>query len=260
MSLDKQSLAAPRFWENLWEQAPVRSLPFNPQRGAFGQIHARLQKYLPRDAEMSLLEVGCYPGRFMWYFNRYFGYRVEGIEYIGWCCDKTRELLISTGVEATVRQCDLLAWEPTEQERWDVVASIGFVEHFEDCTTVVARHAHLLKPGGFLVLEIPNHTGLYGKLLHWMAPAAWSVHNRMGLEQLEAAVRSVGGLEILTATSCGKFSLGHVGFLERSRRAGRPIHLAARVLKRALELLLRVVPEKLSLNSYFLVVARKTRD
>jgi len=257
MNAETQALTSPRFWETLWSSSPVRSLQFDPRLGTFGWIHARLQKHLPRSEGLSLLEVGCYPGRFLWYFSRYFGYRVEGIDYIDWCCEKTGELLKAAGVEARVHQKDFLTWEPTEQERWDVVSSFGFVEHFEDYTAIVARHARLVRPGGFLVLEIPNHTGLYGGILKRMDHAAWLAHSHLELNQLRSAVAAVQNLELICAEGCGKFSLEHVCLLERSRRAGRIAHLAAHAFKLAAESTCRLLPESRSLNPYFLVLACK---
>jgi SAM-dependent methyltransferase len=51
-------------------------------------------------------------------------------------------------------QADFLTWKPGRQ--YDVVASFGFIEHFEDPADIVARHFALTKPGGYVVLEMPN--------------------------------------------------------------------------------------------------------
>jgi 2-polyprenyl-3-methyl-5-hydroxy-6-metoxy-1,4-benzoquinol methylase len=258
VSREASSLATREFWEELWGKGSVRTLRYNPERGAFSGMHALLKSLLPRDSRLKLLEVGCYPGRFMWYFNRCFGYRVEGIDYIGWCCARTRELLSDEGVEAGIRHLDFLAWEPGEEERWDVVASFGFVEHFEDYPTIIEKHARLVRPGGWLVLEVPNHTGFYGRLLHLLQPQAWNMHNRMGLEQLEAAANAAPGMGIIAARGCGKFSLGHIGLLERSRRAGALIHFAARGFIMVVENVMRLLPEIRQFCPYLVVVARKT--
>ncbi len=39
---------------------------------------------------------------------------------------------------------------------FDIVVSHGFIEHFEDPSPVLARHVYLLRPGGLLVVTIPN--------------------------------------------------------------------------------------------------------
>lgn len=38
--------------------------------------------------------------------------------------------------------------------------SYGFIEHFDDPQPIIQRHVELVKPGGTLILEVPNHRGL----------------------------------------------------------------------------------------------------
>ncbi len=258
MKEQQEPLTTRQFWADQWANKKEHGLPFNPRRGSFGSIHKLLQKILPHDSKLSFLEIGCYPGRFMWYFERFFGYRVEGVEYIDWCCERTGELLLRAGVNsAAVHYLDFISWEPEAHEQWDVVASFGFAEHFSDYVDIVAKHARLVRPGGWLVLEIPNHTGFYGRILKILDPVAWSVHNRIGLEQLESSVARIEEMQIIAAKPCGKFSLAHVCLLERSRKAGRLIHLAVLGMKLALELLMYPFPRSRSLSPYLVVVARK---
>ena len=47
---------------------------------------------------------------------------------------------------------------------FDVVMSRGFIEHFDEPSSVVDRHLDLLKPGGLLVVSIPNLRGVNGLL------------------------------------------------------------------------------------------------
>jgi 2-polyprenyl-3-methyl-5-hydroxy-6-metoxy-1,4-benzoquinol methylase len=44
----------------------------------------------------------------------------------------------------------------TPREAFDVVLSGGFIEHFTDVAAIVQKHLQLLKPGGRLVVMIPN--------------------------------------------------------------------------------------------------------
>jgi len=42
---------------------------------------------------------------------------------------------------------------------------LGFIEHFDEPVGVVVRHLDLLKPGGILLLGVPNYGGIYRKVL-----------------------------------------------------------------------------------------------
>jgi SAM-dependent methyltransferase len=63
-----------------------------------------------------------------------------------------------------VHQADLL--DPDlDIGQFDLVYSLGLIEHFSDFADAVAAHARLVKPSGVLVLGVPNYRGLNG----WVA-------------------------------------------------------------------------------------------
>ena len=71
--------------------------------------------------------------------------------------------------------------------KYDIVCSFGFVEHFEDTEPVLRRHCHLVKPGGRLLITMPNFLGLNGLLHKWFDPENYNKHNlkAMDLNRLE---------------------------------------------------------------------------
>ncbi|MEW6659496.1 MAG: methyltransferase domain-containing protein [Thermodesulfobacteriota bacterium] len=147
-------------WEKLWED------PRSPRRyltlpHGFEPI---LEKYLPRSPAgraLEFLEIGCYPGRFLYYFAKEFGYRVAGVDFVAETAEITA-WLAELGVEAQVVAGDFFHFQP--QRTYDVVASFGFVEHFPNWEDVLDRHLALLGPGGTLVIEFPNFR--YGQ--YWL--------------------------------------------------------------------------------------------
>jgi SAM-dependent methyltransferase len=182
-----------QFWERHWqarvaagrpERVRSRSMPF----------HDLLVRTLPRGG--SFLEVGCAPGRNMAYFHRYFGYRVAGIDYVGG--DITRRTLEENGVaEYRLYLLDFL--EELPAERFDVVASFGFVEHFTGLDEVIARHVRLLNPGGHLVIGTPHYR--WGQYLIRLAldRASLKRHNPEAMKSgvIRGIVTRLGAREIL---------------------------------------------------------------
>ena len=59
--------------------------------------------------------------------------------------------------------CDLLAGTPLPQAQFDLVFSIGLIEHFspEETARLVKLHFSLAKPGGIVALSFPTPTVLY---------------------------------------------------------------------------------------------------
>ena len=50
------------------------------------------------------------------------------------------------------------AWDDTHLNRFDLVYSIGLIEHFPDKTGIVGAHVRLAKPGGIVLLYVPIDT------------------------------------------------------------------------------------------------------
>jgi len=133
------------FWDKTWKHTDLsdkaQDIPF----------HDLFLKLLPIDR--SYLEIGCTPGDAMVYFNRTFNYHVSGIDYSH--LDLTEERLKSQGVkEFKLYNMDFTTKCP--DEIFGVVASFGFIEHFEDVEFILTRHVNMLEDSGYLIVCVPN--------------------------------------------------------------------------------------------------------
>ncbi|MBU3585134.1 bifunctional 2-polyprenyl-6-hydroxyphenol methylase/3-demethylubiquinol 3-O-methyltransferase UbiG [Polynucleobacter sp. AM-26B4] len=146
------------FWENYWKgiKLPVK-VDFN---FSFDRTLANaLSKYLPDSGHV--FEVGCAPGKWLSYASESAGLRVGGIEYSEAGTSATHKNLELLGINAdAVISGDFFLVEPDKY--YDVVMSFGFIEHFDDVDEVVKKHLAWLKPGGILILGIPNFSGFNG--------------------------------------------------------------------------------------------------
>jgi 2-polyprenyl-3-methyl-5-hydroxy-6-metoxy-1,4-benzoquinol methylase len=112
-----------------------------------------IRENLPPGEGRSFFEIGCYPGRFLVMFKERLGHEVNGIDF----ADKVQLLskeLSQLGKNIAVLKGDF--FEHITDKKYDVVASFGFVEHFEDSRGVIERHIALLKPEGYLIIGLPN--------------------------------------------------------------------------------------------------------
>jgi SAM-dependent methyltransferase len=93
-----------------------------------------------------------------------------------------------TGMEATIRNFELLNLPVDEiltgdffaikgDPRFDLVMSFGFIEHFDDPNSVIDRHLDWVKPGGKLVLGVPNFNGIYRPIQQILDPSLLDKHN-----------------------------------------------------------------------------------
>ena len=247
-------------WSDLWAQTSKVRLQFDPERPSFRDLHRLFQKTLPKDSRLRMLEVGCYPGRYLWYFNRYFGYQVSGLEYVDCCCRATVENLREMRLDGKIIHADIFRYEPPPPVRcWDVVASFGFVEHFENTALVLGKHLDLLKPGGYLVIIIPNHHGIYGRILRAADPEKYRIHNLMPYQPIADALRAAG-TEVLEEGYYGRIGFWNCGLYQRLHRLGRLTYFAVRAPLAAVEHLGRIIPNSHLLSPNAAVVARKRID
>jgi SAM-dependent methyltransferase len=162
------------FWENYWGRF---SLPDAiDESRSFDRGLARGLRKLLGDSKGEALEIGCAPGRWLAFLSREFGLGVSGIEYTADGAAATRRNLELLGVKnADIREADFLTTPPSP--KYDVVVSFGFVEHFTDVEAVISRHAAWARPGGLLVVGVPNFRGIHGWLQKGLDPVVLAHHN-----------------------------------------------------------------------------------
>jgi SAM-dependent methyltransferase len=146
-----------------------------------------LPRYLPQScAGLLALEVGSAPGDFLVRFARTFGVTPFGVEYSHQGAERNRAAFIVAGLAPdNVIEADFLSecFQQDYREHFDIVISRGFIEHFEDVEAVVARHVDVLRPGGLLLILIPNLRGVYYAWTRAFNPSQLPLHN---LEIMEA--------------------------------------------------------------------------
>ena len=165
---NSKKLTDKKFWDTNWNQTALQCLqqPFSPYR--FCRFHKLFEQYLPKDCHnKTLLEVGCVPGRHLVYFNKVFGFTVEGVDFsdhIG----STHDVMKYHGIEKyLLYQEDFLRFT---HEPYDAVVSFGFLEHFSGWRAMLQKHIELVKPGGYLIVSVPNLCHFQYTLHKWLDP------------------------------------------------------------------------------------------
>ncbi len=122
-------------------------------------------KYLTPDPAKSVLEIGCADSNFLCYLAKKFSYQAHGIDYSD-AIDRTAELFkFNNLLEPILHKADLFSWQ--SDRKYDLVCSFGFIEHFENMTDIIKRHADLVAPAGKLIMTMPHFAhGQY--FFHWL--------------------------------------------------------------------------------------------
>ncbi len=178
--MSEKKLTEQNYWEKYWESREELAVEIKRTPGALSvnSILNVFDKYLPVNENFHALEIGGAPGQYLIYMHKKFKYHVHSLDYSKIGNEQTVKNLKAAGIEVKVYEKDLFA-ENFAQDipKFDVVYSLGFIEHFENLNEVVKRHVNLLKPGGILLLGVPNLRGIYKFFLKQTAPAHLAIHN-----------------------------------------------------------------------------------
>jgi 2-polyprenyl-3-methyl-5-hydroxy-6-metoxy-1,4-benzoquinol methylase len=180
------------YWNSIW----AKLAPVARYEGPVYEHHPVLSRFLSDAGGGDAIEIGCGTGNFMVYINKEFGYRVDGLDYSD-NLEYVRANLTYNGIyDADLFKADFFEFVPAK--KYDLVLSGGFAEHFDDHELVVRKHAEWAKPGGLVVIIVPNLTHIHKLLCGWFAPKILRVH-RFPLMQRNTMRRTLedAGLQVL---------------------------------------------------------------
>lgn len=136
--------------------------------------------YLPGVKGARLLEVGSAPGLNLVYLKQTYDFDVYGVDYSEVGVELNRETFAANGINPdNCIHADFFSKTFQEQyrESFDVVYSYGFIEHFTDTEDVIAGHVNLLRPGGRLIVSVPNLRGFNRLLMSVFNKENLDIHN-----------------------------------------------------------------------------------
>ena len=188
MSRPDDPLTTPDYWDgihhgyaplkNKWHRRCRRWLNRGFESHYDYVLQRLLNEFMPTNGR--IIEIGCAPGRRLLSFSERFGLEPHGVDYS------------RTGIEATIREFERHSantdgvilgnftdpgFRRAHAEAFDVVYSAGLIEHFDNPHDIVRYHIELLKPGGRLIISIPNLRGIYYPTLAVLGRDVLAAHN-----------------------------------------------------------------------------------
>ena len=146
------------FWNRAWSGDIRLRLP-SPWIVSTRDLQRLIARYV--QAGQDVLEIGCAPGKILAWVAANFHAQVSGLDYSPRGFDQARRLFAALRIPADLR-CEDLRQTTFPRERFDLVYSIGVIEHFDDPREVVRNHLSLVRPGGTALMTVPNYRGIYG--------------------------------------------------------------------------------------------------
>lgn len=182
--------STPQHWQRFWEQAD--HLELDEVYGTDGRM-VREVMLLGDPTGKRILEVGAGTGRDA-VTLALAGAEVLTLDYVAGSLLLTRKAAGAAGVTVAPVCGDALA-SPFADGTFDVVFHQGLLEHFRDVRPLLGDNARILRPGGHLIVDVPQtfHYYTLGKQLlialdRWFA--GWET--QFTPAQLEGHVRREG--------------------------------------------------------------------
>jgi 2-polyprenyl-3-methyl-5-hydroxy-6-metoxy-1,4-benzoquinol methylase len=144
-------------WEKYWEG-------FVPERFDSHKIDPLVDQ-LPTD--LTSLEIGGFPGQISAYLRMKKNFDISILDFYA-----DQDLVTKTeqtfGLEPGCIKCTTSDFfDHQVQEKYNLVHSHGFIEHFEDTRDILARHLELTTAGGYVMVTMPNlRNSFYGWLVN----------------------------------------------------------------------------------------------
>ena len=163
-------------WRDVWAGVKLPAVA-KPKR----DIIRQLEKYLPHGKKYSMIEIGCAPGGWLAYFNNNFGYKVAGVEYVETAAAITNKNMNMLAINANVLVQDFFALDCVNN-KYDIVFSAGFIEHFSDLSPVMEKICMLSQK--YVVTIVPNVFGINGFISKKLRPKVYAEHKPIDLNML----------------------------------------------------------------------------
>lgn len=112
-----------------------------------------INRYIPASSNGSVIEIGCYPGRYLSIFGD-LGYTLHGIDLTSRTLETKQNLEACNYKTGGFAVQDFL--EIDTSKKYSIVSSFGFIEHFENYREIIDRHCNLVTEYGYIVIGAPN--------------------------------------------------------------------------------------------------------
>ena len=240
-----------QFWVDYWESKTGLSVNI-PADYLF---HKELASIISTQNVKTAIELGGFPGYYAVFLKKYFKLDVTLLDYFVHQPVTNALLQANNLKESDVHIIETDLFNHTEEQKYDLVLSCGLIEHFNDTRDIIQRHIDFVKPGGTLLITLPNFRALNGWFQKSFDKDNYDKHNIACMDpQLLAKICRDAGLEVIQSRYFGHFSL----WLENEKQKPAGVQLLKKSLWLAGKVFTKIFPfNSRQLSPYIILEARK---
>jgi len=146
--MKKSNLTEKKYWNSQWRKFDIKKIKKEYY------LFDLFKKYLPFDKNKKCIEIGCAPGNFLIAFNKNFGYIPYGVDFSDEIIKTQKNFEYNDVSNFKLIKEDFSRFE--SNEKFFVVCSFGFIEHFKQPEKQIEKMVSLLETDGYLILGLPN--------------------------------------------------------------------------------------------------------
>ncbi len=253
------------YWDRVWIDHRDPQLPdplaLTHVERSFAALFDTVLRDLPPSTRS--LEIGCANSIWLPHFARRFGFRITGLDYSEIGCAQTRAAFEAAGLDGEIVCTDAFSPPARLLESFDLVFTLGVVEHFDDTGGALAAFSRFLRPGGLLLTVIPNLRGANGLVQRIVNPRVLRMHVPLTARELRAAHARADLTEVRVRYFVpSNFGVLNLNDLDPVALSTRVKEVVVRNLGRASRLIWAVdrivsLPATRTFGGYVVAVARK---
>lgn len=183
-----EKLTNEKYWKKYWEGSG------NKEKETFlfsDVVKDKIPELTENGQNMSYMEIGGAPGDIMVYFAQKYHCSVNCIDFVA------KDVIEQRMQENHIENYTIIDEDFTQyhsEEKYDIVASYGFVEHFNNYKEIIMRHVKMAKTGGYIIISMPNirkMNWLLYKLFNKISLAGVNV-KAINLQKLQKQLEAAG--------------------------------------------------------------------
>ncbi|HAK87964.1 MAG: hypothetical protein A2077_02985 [Nitrospirae bacterium GWC2_46_6] len=192
------ALSDSNYWDDIYVRGR-RKYTYPDLKG--NRFHIKLSRLLRKHLKRgsNALEIGCGGSIWLPYLMNKFGCHVTGIDFSEEGLKKAEEHLKPVGNNYELHLMDFLKPDERLFSKFDMLFSLGVIEHFENPSELIKIFKQFLKPDGLMITWVPNTAGLIMKLQKFADIEIYERHKAFDFETF-MKYHTGNGLEIVEAS------------------------------------------------------------